>query len=105
MSRERLKKPAYPDRIVDPGSLPHVVPRWRGNLPHIFKDGCTYFVTFCLFDAADRRRVDRSSVTADNEATRLASEYDPLPDRGSCLLKEPATASIVEGALLHFQGD
>ena len=46
-----------------------------------------------------------SSVTADNEATRLASEYDPLPDRGSCLLKEPATASIVEGALLHFQGD
>ena len=105
MSHKRSKKPVYPDRVVDPRSLPHAIPKWRGNLPHIFKDGCTYFVTFCLFDVASRRRVDRSNVTKENDATCLASGYDPLPDRGCCLLTEPGAASIVEGALLHFQGD
>ena len=103
MSRGRLKKPVFPDRIVDPGSLPHAVPRWRGNLPHILKDGCTYFVTFCLHDVVFGRRVERSESAFDGESIRLVREHDPSPDLGGCLLKDPALASIVEDSLLHFQ--
>ena len=62
------------------------MPKWRGNLPHIYKEGCTYFVTFSLIDAVPERLRKR----------RL---------QGSCILRDSRAASIVENALLHFQGE
>lgn len=37
--------------FLDPTELPYVEGRSRGELPHLHKDGGTYFVTWCLYDA------------------------------------------------------
>jgi len=37
--------------FVEPAELPFVAGRSRGELPHLHKDGGTYFVTWCLYDA------------------------------------------------------
>lgn len=42
-------------RLVDPRELPFVRPRTRGELPHLIKEGCTYSVTFRLYDAVKLR--------------------------------------------------
>jgi REP element-mobilizing transposase RayT len=43
-------------RFVDPRELTYVRPQYRGELPHLFKDGCTFFVAFRLFDAVILKR-------------------------------------------------
>lgn len=47
-------------RFVNPRELTYVRPQYRGELPHLFKDGCTYFVTFRLFDAIKLKRTSRT---------------------------------------------
>jgi hypothetical protein len=37
--------------FTKPNELPYVEGRSRGELPHLHKDGGTYFVTWCLYDA------------------------------------------------------
>ena len=37
--------------FVDPRTLPFVEMRSRGELPHLYKEGGSYFVTFRLWDA------------------------------------------------------
>jgi REP element-mobilizing transposase RayT len=37
--------------FVDPRRVPFEPPRSRGELPHLYKDGCSYFVTSRLWDA------------------------------------------------------
>jgi REP element-mobilizing transposase RayT len=44
-------QPASELELVDPRKLPFALPRSRGELPHIHKEGVTYFVTFRLLDA------------------------------------------------------
>ena len=93
-----------PNRIVEPRSSPLTTPKWRGNLPHIYKEGCTYFATFCLVDAVPERRRKRrlkSNVDLDD----IEQWYDPPTTTGSCILRDSRAASIVENALLHFQGE
>ena len=75
------------------------------RLPHWRQAGCTYFVTFRLAD----------SFPAD--LLRQWEELQPKPEfpeqfyqwldqgHGQCLLRQPALATIVEAALLHFHGD
>ncbi len=41
----------------------------------------------------------------DTDSANVARETDLDPTSGSCLLKEPGLAAIVENALLHFQGE
>lgn len=43
-------------KFVDPRELTYVRPQYRGELPHLFKNGCTFFVTFRLFDAVILKR-------------------------------------------------
>jgi REP element-mobilizing transposase RayT len=45
-------QPAFPAgfELIDPRSTPFVAPRSRGELPHLYKQGCAYFITFCQFD-------------------------------------------------------
>jgi hypothetical protein len=47
-------------QFVDPRELPYVRCTTRGELPHLFKDGCTFFVTFRLFDAVILKGGSRS---------------------------------------------
>jgi REP element-mobilizing transposase RayT len=94
-----------PDQLIAPASLPKVIGRSRGNLPHLHKEGCTYFVTFCLDDAVDRHR-ERPKHTRDaDDVAGVTERSEPDPAFGSCVLADASVANMVEGALLHFQGD
>ncbi len=105
MNDRKKSTPMVPERIVDPRSEPHTMPQWRGNLPHLYKDGCSYFVTFNLFDAVPQKVLRRRRIVADETPDLIASVLDPEPFTGSCLLGDPRVASVVEGSLLHFQGN
>jgi REP element-mobilizing transposase RayT len=93
-----------PDWIQEPASLPFTSPRSRGGLPHLQKAGCTYFVTFCLYDAASARGRQRKRLEGDDNPGRLAQHFEPSPSSGSCVLADEHIAAVVERALLHFQG-
>jgi REP element-mobilizing transposase RayT len=105
MNEKKNRVPIFPERIVDPRSQPLTTPRWRGNLPHLYKEGCTYFVTFCLSDTVPRELRRKRTVEADGDPSLIAAELDPSPTSGSCLLRESKVALIVENSLLHFQGE
>jgi REP element-mobilizing transposase RayT len=88
-------------------------PIWtcRGYLPHLVVPGCRQFITFNLADALPRHVAARLAVVespADDEARRiefLTTIHRTLDDgAGSCLLRDPRLAGLVENALLHFDG-
>jgi REP element-mobilizing transposase RayT len=79
--------------------------RQPGRLPHISKKGCTYFVTFCLADAVPDRLKRKRKIENADDPSMVAKHYDMAPSVGSRILEQVEVASIVEGALLHFQGD
>lgn len=119
-----------PVEFLDPRTTPFVEPRSRGELPHLYKEGGTYFVTFRLWDAVTPRRtepekqpgrlhhnnpaqVSGSGVCgagvppasdAKADAQEIAISSEPPLRMGSCLLADPAMADLVEGALRHFHG-
>jgi len=103
--RDDRPSPMNPDRIVDPRSQPLATPKWRGALPHIYKEGCTYFVTFNLIDAVPDLLKQRRRLEADDDPQTVARKFDPPPSTGRCLLRDPRAAAIVEDSLLHFQGE
>jgi REP element-mobilizing transposase RayT len=105
MAERETRGPLNPDRIVDPKSLPRVEPQWRGDLPHLYKTGCTYFVTFCLADAVPGQVIRKTVVEEDLEPEEIARHFDIDPSFGSRILKQPEAAGIVESSILHFQGD
>ncbi|MCZ7637771.1 MAG: transposase [Verrucomicrobia bacterium] len=79
--------------------------RSRGELPHLFKPGGTYFVTYRLWDAvvpADERPTTPEPSPDDPEA--VAAYYEPPLRAGSCVLGRPEVAGIVIEALEHFDG-
>jgi len=99
------KRPVFPDEVVDPREVPFAEIKCRGDLPHLFKDGCSYFVTFCLRDVAPGRAARRARLSSIGEASVLAEHSEPHPASGSCLLREPGLAAIVEEVLLKLQGE
>ena len=104
MAEDENRGPLAPERIVDPRSLPMVTAGWRGDLPHLYKEGCTYFVTFCLADAVPERLRRRRSIDDAGQPSEIAEHFDLDPDQGECILLEPRIASIIEASMLHFQG-
>lgn len=107
-----MPNPERPE-FLDPRELPFVEPRSRGELPHLFKEGCSYFITFRLYDAIcgkgsviEGPQGGRNElVRADAEsAARIAASSEPSLRLGSCVLAEREIATIVESALLHFNG-
>ncbi len=81
----------------------------RGYLPHLDAPEVWQFVTFRLADALPKLVVDRwkreleEEPETDRRLVRLVDRY--LDEgHGSCLLGDPDSAVIVEGALLHFDG-
>ena len=100
------KKPLLnPDRLVDPRSQPKTTPQWRGDLPHIYKEGCTYFVTFCLADAVPDRLRRRRTIEDAKDPTKIAEHFDLNPSTGNRILRHREIAGIVESAMLYFQGE
>ena len=105
MTQPKNPTPLAPDRIVDPRSLPIAEPRSRGDLPHISKEGCTYFVTFCLADAVPDHLRRRREIEDAETSMEVVERHDPEPSVGSRILGRSGIASLVEEAMLHFQGD
>jgi putative transposase len=83
----------------------------RGELPHLYVEGGTYFVTFRLFDAvvpasdsASKQRANRVDADPDDPVI-LLEEYDPPITLGSCTLAQAPLAEIVQNAIRHFDGE
>jgi len=103
MTGENSRGPIHPEQIIDPRSVSFSTPSYRGNLPHIYKEGCSYFITFCLFDVASPRFEQRQHLLAIDEPEKMAELLEPTRS-GSCLLQQQRLAESVQDALLHFQG-
>ncbi len=96
--------PIAPKRLSNPRTIPFVVPRSRGDLPHLAKEGCSYFVTFCEMAAvpfhAQRSRLSRDH---DGKPESIAQGSEPDLRSGLCLLSQPRISDLVQEALLYFQ--
>jgi len=73
----------------------------RGYLPHFDSPETVQFVTFRLADSPPAH-VAKALQDRDHALPRLERELDA--GRGSCWLKRPDIASMVEDALRHFDG-
>lgn len=79
----------------------------RGYLPHYDKPGLVQAVTFRLADSLPKeKRAEWQhllEIIDDGERIRQIEAY---LDRGagSCVLRQPACAEVVQNALLHFDG-
>jgi hypothetical protein len=84
----------------------------RGYFPHCDGESLTQHVSFHLFDSLPQSVLD---VWREELRTRLQKEAD-LEWRkriqafldsgyGSCFLKDPRLAEVVESVLLHFDGE
>ena len=91
--------------------------RCRGELPHLYKEGGSYFVTFRLWDAVtpaqQRERwrglqelvVQPSRLHQREFARELAETTEPPLRLGSCILRRADAATIVQSSLRHFDGE
>lgn len=85
--------------FVDPKTTPFVPLHSRGELPHLYKPGGTCFVTFRLADAITPAHL-RSKLSKTPDVIELAASFDPPLTLGSCILKQPAVATIIQEAIL-----
>jgi REP element-mobilizing transposase RayT len=91
--------------FVDPRTTPFVEPRSRGELPHLYKEFGTYFVTFRLWDAVIPGQPAPKAAAWRNLTPReILDSSEPALQAGSCLLAENTVAELVQRALLHFDG-
>jgi putative transposase len=80
----------------------------RGYLPHYDKPGLVQAVTFRLADSLPKEKRSEwehlLQITDDGERIRQIEDY---LDRGagSCILRQPECAEIVQNALRHFDGE
>jgi putative DNA methylase len=89
--------------FVDPRELPFAPICSRGELPHLFKEGCIYFVTFRLYDAVIPC-TQQEPIPEDDSWEEITALSEPPLSLGSCVLGKPEAAQIVQDALLYFQG-
>ena len=94
--------------FIDPRDTPFVQLKSRGELPHLYKPGACYFVSFRLADAIRQRRGEDSlaarsrSAPKDLDPQELLRNFEPPLALGCCWLRRPEIASLVQNAFLHF---
>ncbi len=86
-------------------SRPHKGWHSRGYLPHCDNPGLLQSITFRLHDALPQKVVEKLAQEADSPEKRERIEALLDAGQGACWLREPRIADIVEGALLHFDGE
>lgn len=94
----------------------------RGYLPHVKREGASYFVTFRLADSLPqevllelkREQAERLRALGDGSTARRAEvnlEFQRQIERhldrgmGECHLRRPEVAKVVAEAILHFHGE
>src|SRR5438105_7496142 len=93
--------------FIDPRTTPFQPPAYRGQLPHLYKPGGCYFVTFRLADAVlpstkEKPVYTHTALKFDPES--IAAPYEPRLTLGSCALKDPQIATLIQDALRFFDG-
>ncbi len=79
----------------------------RGYIPHFDHPGLIQGITFRLADSLPfhvRKSMAEELKNADNSAQRARFETYMNAGYGACYLRDPRIASLVENALLHFDG-
>ena len=94
----------------------------RGYLPHVKREGASYFVTFRLTDSLPREVLFRFGCERMEQLRRVPSHAGPKPveeilrefhrrveryldqGAGACHLRQPEIADVVAEALRHFHG-
>jgi putative transposase len=91
--------------FIDPRSTPFVPIRCRGELPHLYKENGSHFVTFRQFDAVTRssRRIDRRALRG-LQTEEIMRCCEPPLRLGSCVLTRPEIAKVIRDAMEHFDG-
>src|SRR5208337_2350199 len=88
-------------------------PRWhsRGYLPHFDSAEKIQHVTFHLADSLPKDKVERmeaelKSLPVEKQDVERRKKWEAWIDagHGSCVLREPVIAEMVQGALLFFDG-
>jgi REP element-mobilizing transposase RayT len=107
-------RPIRDFEFLEPGQLPFVEIVSRGELPHLYKDGATYFVTFRLLYAVQLDGPRPATTCGESEsvnshtpaaqATKIAKRYAPPLRQGSGILQQPEFAQLTQDALRHFHG-
>jgi REP element-mobilizing transposase RayT len=84
----------------------------RGYLPHCDAGGLIQHLTFHLADSLPKSALDQlersiAEMPDDEKKRQRRQRYQTLLDagHGSCVLRKPKAAKIVEGGLLHFDGE
>ena len=100
----------------------------RGYLPHIKREGASYFVTFRLADSVPKEVIrkfesqkaerlqrlfsaQKNNVPCDDDVQMINRDFRRKVERyldsgaGACHLRKPEIADVVQNALLHFNGD
>jgi REP element-mobilizing transposase RayT len=91
----------------------------RGYLPHVKREGASYFVTFRLADSLphevlvemERRRLEAGAAVDAESRAELERELRRFTERaldrghGACHLRAPEIAGLVADALRHFHGE
>ncbi len=120
---ERVKFQLRADRVPDPAPSPlRSGIHSRGYLPHVKREGASYFVTFRLTDslpnevllrfererAAELRRLPAKSAPEQAEEIHrdLRRKIERYLDQGAgeCHLRRPEIADRVAGALRYYHG-
>jgi putative transposase len=90
--------------FADPRKTPFAPLISRGELPHLYKEGGIYFVTFRLADAVLPGAP--AIVLPENPTCEdIARACEPPVTLGSCMLRNPTAAGLVQNAIQHFEGE
>ncbi len=96
---------------MEEANLPDL--RWhsRGYLPHVEAEERIQHISFHLADSLPKSAINRmefelKSLAPEKRTVERRKRLETLIDagHGSCILREPAIAEIVESTLLHFDG-
>ncbi len=85
---------------------PHKGWNQRGYLPHFDADTLIQFITFRLADSLPKSIFDELTAAASGSAD-LRQRIEATVDSGlgSCALRDPVVATMVQDALRHFDGE
>jgi REP element-mobilizing transposase RayT len=91
--------------FIDPRGTPFAPIQYRGELPHLYKEGGSYFVTFRLLDAVNLNHsaVNKKSLSK-KKPDEVAAISEPPLCLGTCILRRPDIASLVQDAMRFFDG-
>ena len=89
----------------------------RGYLPHL-ENRQLQSITFRLYDSVPKEKIQQWRIQLESEEEKVCNQSEELEDKlrsmicqyedmgcGQCFLRDSKVASLVEKALMHFDGE